>query len=90
MSGIRVLTASRLLSCWDIFPNIDRIRHVKCPVFVIHGMVRYVMLYYVMLCYVIEFVVCGLGGGMSCHGMGCDVVLCIFLAYKIVCIYVYV
>ena len=51
MSGIRVLTASRLLSCWDIFPNIDRIRHVKCPVFVIHGMVRHVISYvFIMWC----------------------------------------
>jgi len=38
MSGIRVLTASRLMSCLDIYPNIDRIRKVKCPVFIIHGM----------------------------------------------------
>ena len=57
MSGIRVLTASRLLSCWDIFPNIDRIRHVKCPVFVIHGMVRDIMLYYVMVCYAMLYYV---------------------------------
>jgi hypothetical protein len=40
MSGIRVLTASRLLSCWDIYPNIERIKSVQCPVFIIHGMVR--------------------------------------------------
>lgn len=39
MSGIRVLTSSRLLGCWDIFPNINRIPQVTCPVFVIHGMV---------------------------------------------------
>jgi hypothetical protein len=39
MSGIRVLTSSRLLWCFDIFPNIDRIRHVKCPVFIMHGQV---------------------------------------------------
>lgn len=37
MSGMRVLTPSRALACLDIFPNIDRIRKVKCPVFVIHG-----------------------------------------------------
>ena len=37
-SGLRVLTQSRLLSCWDIFPNIDRIRRVRSPVFIIHGM----------------------------------------------------
>ena len=36
-SGLRVLTDSRILSCFDIFPNIDRIKHVKCPVFIIHG-----------------------------------------------------
>lgn len=28
MSGIRVLTPSRLLACFDIFPNIDRVRKV--------------------------------------------------------------
>jgi pimeloyl-ACP methyl ester carboxylesterase len=38
LSGIRVLTASRMLFCFDIFPNIDRIQRVRCPVFVIHGM----------------------------------------------------
>eukprot|EP00934_Nitzschia_sp_Nitz4_P002992 Nitzschia sp. Nitz4//scaffold43_size134323//18578//19801//NITZ4_003280-RA/size134323-augustus-gene-0.231-mRNA-1//-1//CDS//3329551891//2982//frame0 len=37
MSGMRVLTPSRALACLDIYPNIDRIRHVKCPVLVIHG-----------------------------------------------------
>jgi len=36
-SGMRVLTPSRLLSCLDIYPNIDRIQHVSCPVWVIHG-----------------------------------------------------
>ena len=40
LSGIRVLTASRLLACWDIYPNIDRIKDVKCYVFIIHGIVR--------------------------------------------------
>ena len=38
-SGIRVLTDSRLLRCWDIFPNINRIPQVQCPVLVIHGMI---------------------------------------------------
>mmetsp|Transcript_34608 Transcript_34608/g.68127 ORF Transcript_34608/g.68127 Transcript_34608/m.68127 type:complete len:546 (+) Transcript_34608:318-1955(+) len=38
MSGMRVLTPSRLLGCLDIFPNIDRIKRVSCPVFIIHGM----------------------------------------------------
>lgn len=41
LSGVRVLTTSRLLACCDIFPNIDRIKKVRCPVFVIHGMVRF-------------------------------------------------
>jgi len=37
LSGMRVLTPSRALACLDIYPNIDRIRKVKCPVMVIHG-----------------------------------------------------
>jgi pimeloyl-ACP methyl ester carboxylesterase len=37
MSGLRVITDSRLLSCFDIYPNIDRIPNVACPVFIIHG-----------------------------------------------------
>jgi len=37
LSGMRVLTPSRALACLDIFPNIDRIRKVKCPTMVIHG-----------------------------------------------------
>ena len=37
LSGIRVLTASRMLACFDIYPNINRIKKVKAPVFVIHG-----------------------------------------------------
>jgi len=36
-SGMRVLTPSRMLACLDIFPNIDRIKKTKCPVFIIHG-----------------------------------------------------
>mmetsp|Transcript_31969 Transcript_31969/g.95744 ORF Transcript_31969/g.95744 Transcript_31969/m.95744 type:complete len:512 (-) Transcript_31969:259-1794(-) len=36
-SGMRVLTPSRALACLDIFPNIDRISKVRCPVMVIHG-----------------------------------------------------
>lgn len=36
-SGMRVLTPSRALACLDIFPNIDRIKNVECPVFIIHG-----------------------------------------------------
>ena len=39
LSGIRVLTQSRALWCFDIYPNITRIQHVSCPTFVIHGMV---------------------------------------------------
>lgn len=37
MSGLRVMTDSRLLSCWDIYPNIQRIEHITCPGFIIHG-----------------------------------------------------
>lgn len=37
-SGLRVLTPNRLLCCCDIFPNIDLIRKVKCPVWVVHGL----------------------------------------------------
>lgn len=36
-SGMRVLTPSRALACLDIFPNIERITKVQCPVFIIHG-----------------------------------------------------
>jgi hypothetical protein len=36
-SGLRVLTPSRALGCFDIFPNVDRIQRVTCPVLVIHG-----------------------------------------------------
>jgi len=38
LSGVRVLTSSRLLACCDIFPNIDRIKRVRCPVLIIHGL----------------------------------------------------
>ena len=27
----------RLLGCLDIYPNIDRIKHVNCPVMILHG-----------------------------------------------------
>lgn len=37
LSGLRVLTRSRLLACFDIFPNHSRIARVHCPVFVMHG-----------------------------------------------------
>ena len=37
LSGLRVLTPSRALWCFDIFPNIDRIRDVQCKVLVMHG-----------------------------------------------------
>ena len=37
MSGMRVLTDSRALACLDIYPNIERIGKVQCPVWVIHG-----------------------------------------------------
>ena len=32
-----MLTDSRLLGCLDIFPNIDRIKKVNCPVLIMHG-----------------------------------------------------
>jgi abhydrolase domain-containing protein 17 len=36
--GISIcLLSCRALACLDIYPNIDRIRKVKCPVMVIHG-----------------------------------------------------
>ena len=43
LSGLRVLTDSRALACFDIFPNIDRLtrfgrgKSPNCLVFVIHG-----------------------------------------------------
>jgi fermentation-respiration switch protein FrsA (DUF1100 family) len=37
LSGLRVITSSRTLACFDIFPNLNRISHVKAPVFIIHG-----------------------------------------------------
>lgn len=37
MSGIRVLTPSRALWCFDIFPNIDLIKKTRCRTLVIHG-----------------------------------------------------
>ena len=36
-AGLRVITQNRLLCCCDIFPNIDRVRHARCPALVIHG-----------------------------------------------------
>ena len=30
-------TMRSILGCLDIYPNIDRIKHVNCPVMVIHG-----------------------------------------------------
>lgn len=38
LSGMRVLTESRALSCLDIYPNVDRVSRVQCPVMVMHGM----------------------------------------------------
>lgn len=38
LSGVRVLSPKRgILACFDIFPNIDRIQRVCCPVYVMHG-----------------------------------------------------
>jgi len=31
------ITISSALACLDIFPNINRITNVKCPVMIIHG-----------------------------------------------------
>ncbi|CAN1328207.1 Alpha/beta hydrolase domain-containing protein 17B [Linum perenne] len=37
LSGIRVLCSVKMTLWFDIFKNIDKIRHVNCPVLVIHG-----------------------------------------------------
>ncbi|XP_004287106.1 PREDICTED: alpha/beta hydrolase domain-containing protein 17B [Fragaria vesca subsp. vesca] len=37
LSGIRVLYNIKVTFWFDIFKNIDKIRHVSCPVLVIHG-----------------------------------------------------
>ncbi|XP_027338940.1 alpha/beta hydrolase domain-containing protein 17C-like [Abrus precatorius] len=37
LSGIRVLYPVKMTFWFDIFKNIDKIRHVDCPVLVIHG-----------------------------------------------------
>ncbi|WOL19389.1 protein ABHD17B [Canna indica] len=37
LSGLRVLYPVKVTFWFDIFKNIDKIRHVNCPVFVIHG-----------------------------------------------------
>jgi abhydrolase domain-containing protein 17 len=37
LSGLRVITDSRSLACFDIFPNISRIKDIQAPLFVIHG-----------------------------------------------------
>lgn len=37
LSGIRVLYPVKMTLWFDIFKNIDKIRHVSCPVLVIHG-----------------------------------------------------
>lgn len=37
LSGLRVITPNRCLCCCDIFPNVDRMPRMQCPVFVIHG-----------------------------------------------------
>lgn len=37
LSGMRVLTESRALGCLDIYPNVDRIPQIRCPVTVVHG-----------------------------------------------------
>ncbi|KAK7411609.1 hypothetical protein VNO78_03044 [Psophocarpus tetragonolobus] len=37
LSGLRVLYPVKVTFWFDIFKNIDKIRHVECPVLVIHG-----------------------------------------------------
>ncbi|GMI95051.1 ABHD17 (Alpha/Beta Hydrolase Domain-containing Protein 17)-like Acyl Protein Thioesterase 8 [Hibiscus trionum] len=37
LSGLRVLYPVKMTFWFDIFKNIDKIRHVNCPVLVIHG-----------------------------------------------------
>ena len=37
MSGMRVLTSNRCLSCCDIYPNVDFIKTASAPVFILHG-----------------------------------------------------
>ena len=37
MSGLRVIRNVAKTKWFDIFPNIDNLHHVPCPVFVIHG-----------------------------------------------------
>jgi hypothetical protein len=32
-----ITTTNSALACLDIYPNIDRIKYVKCPVMVLHG-----------------------------------------------------
>ena len=38
LSGMRVMTPVRALACLDVYPNVDRIRGVRCPVFILHGL----------------------------------------------------
>ena len=35
--SLYILAFTSALACLDIYPNIDRIKKVKCPVMVIHG-----------------------------------------------------
>ncbi|CAL9080165.1 unnamed protein product [Musa acuminata var. zebrina] len=37
LSGLRVVCHVKFSFCFDIYKNIDKIKKVKCPVFVIHG-----------------------------------------------------
>ncbi|XP_057420202.1 uncharacterized protein LOC130714315 [Lotus japonicus] len=37
LSGLRVLYPVKMTFWFDIYKNLDKIRHVNCPVFVIHG-----------------------------------------------------
>ncbi|KAK0571997.1 hypothetical protein LWI29_024600 [Acer saccharum] len=45
LSGIRVLYPVKMTFWFDIFKNIDKIRHVSCPVLVIHVSTYHVMFY---------------------------------------------
>jgi fermentation-respiration switch protein FrsA (DUF1100 family) len=37
MSILRVIFKLRFTLPWDIFPNIDRMKNIKCPVLILHS-----------------------------------------------------
>ena len=53
LSGLRVITPNRFLGCFDIFPNLDRIKEVSCPVYIIHGEV---VSMYICICVCLYFI----------------------------------